>query len=129
MVSRLRTWLHNKWYFITNHQRYLDQDAARLIGQFYHSLHEAEVQPYISACNDIDLLKITKVVRHPNKITITLSRPGLLIGRRGENIDKLTAFISKHLNKPITIDIIEDHVIQCLYPYDAMEYADDGMDF
>ena len=112
------------FFLDTDRQRQRNQTAAQMIGQFYLQLNDCD---YKKAIADITNLCITKVEWKGNTVHITLSRPGLLIGRRGENIDKLLEYIMKMTeNKGIIIDIIEDQIIGWLIPYDAMEYADTG---
>lgn len=41
------------------------------------------------------------------KVTITLGRPGLLIGKMGSTIDALTLYLEKVLEKKFEINIIE----------------------
>lgn len=40
-------------------------------------------------------------------ITITLGRPGLLIGKGGKDIDKLTKYLTRRFDKEVQIKIIE----------------------
>jgi hypothetical protein len=41
------------------------------------------------------------------EMTITLERPGILIGKAGQTINAVTEYVSKHEDKPIKILIIE----------------------
>jgi ribosomal protein S3 len=107
-----------------------NRDVARLISEFYLDKYingTTREQMYEKARNEIQSLGITNVIINKDAVTITLSRCGLLIGRRGENIDKMQMFLSKELKRKISINIIEDRTIQCLMPY----YDDgfiDGLD-
>lgn len=68
---------------------------------------------------EIDTLKITRIDIDENyKITITLHRPGLLIGMRGENINALAEHLKKYISDEISIHIDEDHLLDYLYAQD-----------
>jgi ribosomal protein S3 len=77
---------------------------------------------------EIDLIGITQLKIKGNEYWITSQRPGILIGRRGTNIDSLSDYIRNHLNKKAKIKINEDKIIWHLYPQIA-EYYDDMCDF
>ncbi len=49
------------------------------------------------------------IERYANRIRVTIktARPGLVIGRKGEDIDKLREILSKRTNKEIYIEIAE----------------------
>ena len=112
-------------YFKEAEYRHRDrcQQVARLIGEFYLA---QDNNSYVEASKSIQMLGITKIDVMGNKITITLTRPGILIGRRGENIDALTAYLSRYLEDTITINIIEERVTPCLFPYEP--YSMDDID-
>jgi ribosomal protein S3 len=110
-------------------QRNKNREVARLISEFYleKNVHSNIKKMYDEARQEILSLCITNVNIKQDTVTITISRPGLLIGRRGENIDNLQYFLSRELGRKISINIIEETVIQCLIPY----YEDgfiDGLD-
>ncbi|MDR1903573.1 MAG: 30S ribosomal protein S3 [Treponema sp.] len=50
-----------------------------------------------------------EIIRHPQRITITIhtARPGVIIGVKGVNIEKLGAELQKHVSKKIQIKIKE----------------------
>ena len=106
-----------------NRNLYNSQHAASAIGQFYLEKNKGS---YKKAIEEILQIGITKVLFSGNKLSITLTRPGLLIGYHGENIDRLKVFLTCHLDKLITIHIIEDTIISSLYPYEP--YTDDDID-
>lgn len=70
--------------------------VAYKISDFYLRKHEHN---YENAGNAVSQLNITDIQVKEDKISIYLSRPGLLIGRKGQNIEALQIF----LNKPIEI--------------------------
>jgi hypothetical protein len=56
-------------------------------------------------------------------IYIYFGRPGLIIGLRGENIDRLREFLKKELDDPkLRIHIHEDRIYDYLIPVDYSEY-------
>ena len=65
-----------------------------------------------------DILKITDVnaKKKMNKIivTITLGRPGLLIGKGGKTIDDLNGYLADRFKKEVKIKIIESKYIDYL---------------
>jgi len=91
------------------------KDAARKIGLFYL---EKNNNNYEATEQEINKLRITKVDVTDNKVIIITERPGLLIGKRGENIDKLTEALG------MNVHIIEefDPLSAYLIPYDYSEY-------
>jgi small subunit ribosomal protein S3 len=50
-----------------------------------------------------------EIIRHPQRITITIhtARPGVIIGAKGANIEKIGAELQKHVAKKIQIKIKE----------------------
>ena len=50
-----------------------------------------------------------EITRHPQRITITIhtARPGIVIGNKGANIEKITNELSKAINKKVQIKIKE----------------------
>ena len=99
-------------------QRQRSQHMASQIGFYYLSLQpDFSDDSYKKAREDITMLGITDVNFDGTKVTITLTRPGLLIGRRGENLNKLQSFLYTEYKKTIKISIVENVVLQYLLPY------------
>ncbi|MCL2374503.1 MAG: 30S ribosomal protein S3, partial [Treponema sp.] len=50
-----------------------------------------------------------EIIRHPQRITITIhtARPGVIIGVKGANIEKIGSELQKHVTKKIQIKIKE----------------------
>ena len=121
MWNKIKRWIKG----FKNRQEQRDRVAAAGIGNYYLSLYmdNDSKDPYNEAIDDIVQLGITKVKWIGNKISITTTRPGLLIGRRGENLDKLGVFLSKELCCNVHLDLIEDIITSWLIPYDPKKYA------
>lgn len=86
------------------------REIAKIIGEYFLERNGGDYSK-----TELDLLRlgISNIAqRDDGKIAITTARPGLLIGKRGETVDKLT----KRLGK--TIHIIEemDPLINYLVP-------------
>jgi len=85
------------------------------IGQFYLRRHNGD---YAKACSDIELLRITDIELGVGEITITLCRPGLLIGVKGSTIRQLEEFLCCKIKiKEETFDLLHH-----LCPYDYSDY-------
>ena len=59
-------------------------------------------------CKNADVADI-EIIRHPQRVTsvIHTARPGVIIGTKGANIEKIGAIIQKELNKKVQIKIKE----------------------
>lgn len=107
---------------------------AQNIGNFYY---EKNNKNYPKTVDELLRLNITKIEMRPtdwdilssNEISITTSRPGILIGPKGKNIAELEKYICLKMNKNITILVIEerDSLIDYLMPMN--EEADFDSDF
>ena len=93
--------------------------VMQLIQDFYILKQKWNVPPigtvekiYASARAELINLGITRVDLKGNIIIITLMRPGMLIGRYGDNINALTTFL-----KSYKIEIIEEKNLSFLLPY------------
>lgn len=92
------------------------QEIASLIGQFF--LRENK-HDYEATAKFITELRINRLELVDGKLLIETSRPGLLIGRYGETIEKLEAF----LGMKIHIEETMQHLLDFLIPYPP--YDDD----
>lgn len=93
--------------------------VTRIIGVYYctkDGRSEFNQEDVNKACRDIRSLGISDLKFEGNTLTIKLTRPGLLIGKRGENIDKLKKYLSDKYEKDIKICIVEDTLLELLYP-------------
>lgn len=59
-------------------------------------------------CKNADVAEV-EIIRHPQRVTIVVhtARPGVIIGTKGANIEKIGAIIQKELNKKVQIKIKE----------------------
>jgi len=59
-------------------------------------------------CKNADIAEI-EIIRHPQRVTIVIhtARPGVIIGVKGANIEKIGAEMQKHLTKKVQIKIKE----------------------
>ena len=59
-------------------------------------------------CKNADVADV-EIIRHPQRVTIVIhtARPGVIIGTKGANIEKIGAIIQKELNKKVQIKIKE----------------------
>ena len=59
-------------------------------------------------CKNADIAAI-EIIRHPQRVTIVIhtARPGVIIGTKGANIEKIGVAIQKELNKKVQIKIKE----------------------
>ena len=95
------------------------ENILSLIGYFYFGKNNQDVK---KTNEEIESLKIRKIDFDKNILTISLERPGLLIGMKGQNIDNLKTYLQKQLKKYIQINIVEDNSLSNLYDYQYTIY-------
>ena len=74
-------------------------------------LEDIKIRKMIDAlpeCKNADIAEI-EIIRHPQRVTIVIhtARPGVIIGVKGANIEKIGVEIQKHLTKKVQIKIKE----------------------
>lgn len=91
------------------------QEVGYSISNFYLKKHNFV---YPDAQREVEKLKITSIeVNDEGDVMIYLGRPGLLIGRRGENINDLSAFLNRKIN------VVESfHWDEIVVPFDYSDY-------
>lgn len=104
---------------------------AKKIGEFYLDKNNGDHE---KANEEISRVRFNHVeFLNDNRVLLEVSRPGILIGKRGENIEKLQEFLGHKLYIKETVEHIMDHMY--VYPveddYDAfldliMEEDDNG---
>jgi hypothetical protein len=110
-----------------------EKEAMRAIGHYYldQSIEATDEYPNFSKAQlTIQKLSITRVLIEGSELTIYLGSPGMLIGERGKNIEKLGEFLKKELNdSKLHIRIVEDNIYNYLMPIDYSEGMHDFDDF
>ena len=90
----IRSW-NSKWFAQRNYPQLLEEDLGirRYIGKRLENAGLAKVE----------------ILRAPKKITVDIhsSRPGIVIGRKGAEVDKLREELQMITKKEITLNIIE----------------------
>jgi len=102
---------------------FLDRDIASAIGKHFYGVITGDKEPFadkaemIQRCKDtkvlVDSFKILNIHFDGKDICITTSRPGILIGRKGERLNKLVEALRKEFTFE-KINIIEDQVVSSL---------------
>ena len=107
---------------------YLDKAISTTIGRFFFDQSVSDklraddftkdtlTERCEIASKKINCLKIINVHFDGKDICITTSRPGLLVGKKCEQLEKLTAYLRKEFQFE-TIKIIEDRIICCMYDF------------
>jgi KH domain len=94
------------------------REYAMMIGQFYLKKNDGD---YIATAEEVDSLRISKIeVTDDGSVAITTALPGMLIGKRGTNVDALR----EHLKANIKIIEEEDPLFPYLIPQQPDEYDD-----
>lgn len=106
---------------IRNKKEKESRHIARIIGEYYLNKN---IFDYIKTQEEIRTLCITQVEHKGDTVFITLQRPGILIGERGNNLDQLQKFISSK-TKYLKVDIKEDNIISWIIPYDYSDWQND----
>ena len=89
-----RTW-HSRWFSTKDYLRFLHEDLAlrkELKGRLSHA-----------GVSEIDIERFAGKL----KVNIQTSRPGIIIGKRGAEVDKLRDELQKRTNTEVHINIIE----------------------
>ncbi len=93
------------------------KDVAEKIGQFYL---QKEGGDYDKAANSIRELGIEEILVVEKIVLIKTKRPGILIGKRGINLENLSKFLDMDI-RPIEV---EDHIENWIIPinFDEEDY-------
>src|ERR1700694_5136418 len=91
-----KTW-RSRWFAKQNYFKVLREEL-----EFKESLHERRKAAGVSSI---------EVDRPGNKLRVTIrtSRPGIIIGKRGAEIEKLKQDLAKRTKREVSIDIQEVH--------------------
>lgn len=97
-------------------------DLKRKIKFFFRTFFEGyvdEVDFYIEPTIKMELCKLEitdlsfKFKKDYIQLTVTLGRPGLLVGRYGSTIDNLMSSLTSYVGKKVKIYIIESKLWNC----------------
>ena len=92
-----KTW-QSRWY----------ADPREYADLLHEDLRIRKMVLALPECNNADIAEV-EIVRHPQRVTIVIhtARPGVIIGVKGANIEKIGAEIQKKLAKKVQIKIKE----------------------
>lgn len=92
-----KTW-QSRWY----------ADPREYADLLHEDLRIRKMILALPECNNADIAEV-EIVRHPQRVTIVIhtARPGVIIGVKGANIEKIGAEIQKKLTKKVQIKIKE----------------------
>ena len=92
-----KTW-QSRWY----------ADPREYADLLHEDLRIRKMVLALPECNNADIAEV-EIVRHPQRVTIVIhtARPGVIIGVKGANIEKIGAEIQKKLTKKVQIKIKE----------------------
>jgi hypothetical protein len=83
-------------------------EVAKSIGEFYLQKNNHD---YEKTSKEILKLRITKLELIEDKVIITTCRPGMLIGKKCENVEALSVHLGKNIKIIEAIDDITDWII------------------
>ncbi|MBZ0115018.1 MAG: 30S ribosomal protein S3 [Thermoanaerobaculia bacterium] len=89
-----RTW-HSRWY--------ADQDYAKILGADLSLREDLKKQLKHAGVSEIDIERAAERLR----VTIYTSRPGIIIGRKGAEVDRLRDYLMRKMGRPVHINIQE----------------------
>ena len=105
---------------------FLDRDIASAIGKHFYEVITSNKEPFadkkemVQRCKDtealVDSFKIVNIHYGGKNIYITTCRPGLLVGRKGEQINKLAEALHNAFSFQKVL-IIEDRVVHSLHDF------------
>ena len=104
-----------------------EKEIARIIGNYYLGQFNNDYQKCYDRLTEMGIKKVEyrqaeqSVFKNDDIIStvyVTLSRPGLLIGKYGKTIADITEQLSLTFKETIKIHIIEDELDDFLYPID-----------
>lgn len=105
-------------------EKVMEKAIARTIGYFYYDKNLKNEDAAIREINSLGILRID----YDNRVVVlTLSRPGLFIGKKGQNIMALTKWLKEEFGESVIKEfkIKEDPIIDHLFDFDIRHIADD----
>lgn len=109
------------WHTITVYPISVEvKHICHLIGLYYLEKNEGS---YLAAEDEIERLRIAGMAVEGETVTLVTSRPGLVIGKRGENFEKLTAFLTEKMGMPYQLRVVEatEDLTEYLIPREALD--------
>lgn len=95
LVKKLRRW-RSSWF--ANSREFGD-----LIGEDHKIRNYLKKQPSLVGCSKIVIKRMSEKV----EVTIHTARPGLVIGKKGAEIDRLKTALSKRTGKQVWVEVEE----------------------
>jgi len=92
------------------------KEVAEKIGEFYLTKNNNDYQ---KTAEEIRSLRVTEIIAINDFVVIKVGRPGLLIGKRGQNIDALQAATGK---KFYIIEVEDNDIESHLIPQSLEEF-------
>lgn len=89
-----RTW-HSRWY--------ADHDYSETLGKDLELRRDLKDQLSHAGVSEVDIERAAERLR----VTIYTSRPGIIIGRKGSEVDRLRDDLMKKMGRPVHINIQE----------------------
>ncbi len=89
-----RTW-HSRWY--------ADQEYSKILGDDLRLRQDLKKQLKHAGVSEIDIERAAERLR----VTIYTSRPGIIIGRKGAEVDRLRDYLMRKMGRPVHINIQE----------------------
>jgi len=99
------------YYLNKNEKKYMESSNSELTQEIEDSIYKDTREQLVN----LGIQRI-EIESDPNAIKIYLSRPGLLIGEKGQNITALQEHLSSYFATNISIKIVEDNLINYLIP-------------
>ncbi len=90
-----------------------EKNALKSIG-YSHITKETKMEELPKIDEGIERYGITQIKVKRSTVYITLSRPGIFIGLKGENIDRIRNYLSKEFNKKVKIKLTEERLLRNL---------------
>lgn len=95
-VGVIRSWA-SKWYAKFN------KDYSEFVNEDYKIRKFIKKKLYAAGVSDILIDRKAQ----STTITVVTAKPGIVVGRGGQGIDELKAEVSKYLDKPVIINVVE----------------------
>jgi hypothetical protein len=93
-------------------------EVLQKFAEFYYGKHGKDTEKAITSLGITDCLYL----RDQDLFVITVSRPGFLIGKKGENIDDLSGFLDINISIQEAKETITDKILHMVYQCDPSYY-------